>query len=157
MNAVVLVVRQRVARHWRVLVVAGVLLGIGFGLCLASLAAARRTASAYDRILTRADAPDAAVSLSQGPETGERSLQAVKGITRQRVLAGFVGSADGIEPALTSALLAPIRDAFPLELPTMQAGRLPRPDAPDEVFVEAGVAERGGLEVGDRVHFHFAQ
>jgi len=157
MSAVVLVAQRRLARHWRALVVAGVLLGLGFGLCLASLAAARRTSSAYDRILTHADAPDAAVSLSGRPEAGERALRAIDGITRQRVYAGFVGSADGIPRALTTALLAPIRDAFPLELPTLQAGRLPRPSAPDEVFVNADTAARGGLRVGDRVHFQLSQ
>ena len=157
MNAIVLVAQRRLARHWRALVVAGLLLGVAFGLCLASLAAARRTASAYDRILAGADAPDAGVALSTGPEAGGQALRAVDGITRQRVYAGFLGSADGIEPVVTTALLAPIRDAFPLELPTMQAGRLPRPDAPDEVFVNAGAAARGGLRVGDRVHFDFSQ
>jgi hypothetical protein len=157
MSAIVLVAQRRLARHWRALVVAGVLLGLGFGLCLASLAAARGTSSAYDRILTHADAPDAAVSLSEGPEAGERALRAIDGITRQRVYAGFLGSANGIPRALTAALLAPTRDAFPLELPTIAAGRLPHPDAPGEAFVNTGVAERGGLRVGDRVHFQFAQ
>src|SRR5262245_37136940 len=157
MNAVALVARGRLGRHWRALVVAGLLLGLGFGLCLASLAAARRTSSAYDRILTHADAPDAAVSLSAGPEAGEQALRAIDGITRQRVYAGFVGSADGVPRALTTALLAPTRDAFPLDLPTLQAGRLPRPNAPDEVFVNADTAKRGGLEVGDHVHFRLAQ
>src|SRR6476646_6580886 len=126
MNAVVLVVRQRVARHWRVLVVAGVLLGIGVGLCLASLAAARRTASAYDRILARADAPDATVNLSQGPDAGSEALRGV---------AGFIGTADGVDRVVTTALLAPIHDAFPIEQPTLEAGRLPRPDASDEAFI----------------------
>jgi hypothetical protein len=157
MSAVGLVAHQRLARHWRSLVVAGVLLGIGFGLCFASLAAARRTSSAYDRILTHADAPDAAVSLSAGPEAGQRALHAIHGITRQRVFAGFIGSADGIPRALTTALLAPTRDAFPLELPTMHAGRLPRPNAPDEVFVNTDTAARAGLRVGDRVRFRLLQ
>ncbi len=157
MSAVTLVARQRIARHWRVLVVAGVLLGIGFGLCLASLAAARRTASAYDRILARADAPDATVNLSQGPEAGSQALRGIDGIIRQRVYAGFIGTADGIDRVVTTALLAPIRDAFPIEHPTLQAGRLPRPDAPDEVFINTGAAERAGLRVGDRVHFRLSQ
>ena len=132
MGAVRLVARWRLARHWRVLAAAGVLLGLGFGLCLASFAVARRTSSAYDRILTAADAPDAAVTLDAGaggptPEEGERSLRSIDGIERQRVYAGFLGRADGVEPALVTALLAPIRDPFPLETPRLDAGRLPRP------------------------------
>src|SRR5215831_13551919 len=74
MSAVALIAQRRLARHWRALVVAGVLLGLVFGLCLASRAAARRTSSAYDRILTHADAPDAAVNLSERPEAGARAL-----------------------------------------------------------------------------------
>jgi len=157
MSAIALVARQRVARNWRALVVAGVLLGIGFGLCLASLAAARSTASAYDRILARADAPDAAVNLSQGPDAGSEALRGIDGIIRQRVYGGFIGTADGIDRVVTTALLAPVRDAFPIEHPTLQAGRLPRPDAPDEAFVNIGAAERGGLHVGDRVHFRLSR
>ena len=42
MGAVVLVVRRRLARRWRALTVVGLLLGIGFGVSLASFGAARR-------------------------------------------------------------------------------------------------------------------
>ena len=62
MGAVWLLARRRLALDWRGLVASGILLGLGFGLCLASIAAARKTASAYDRILVAADAPDAAVA-----------------------------------------------------------------------------------------------
>ena len=112
MGAVRSVARWRLARHWRALAASGVLLGLGFGLCLASFAVARRTSSAYDRILTAADAPDAAVTLDAGgggggggptPEAGERSLRSIDGIERQRVYAGFLGGADGVEPAAVTA------------------------------------------------------
>jgi len=155
MGAVAFVAQRRTARHWRALAAAGVLLGLGFGLCLASLAAARRTSSAYDRILARADAPDAAVALGQPPEQSERSLRAIDGITKQRVYAGFVGTADGVDRILTTALLAPIDDAFPIERPTLQAGRLPHPDAAEEAVVNSSAAARSGVEVGERLHFRF--
>ena len=132
---------------------AGLLLGLGFGLSLASFAAARRTASAYDRILVEADAPDAAVTLGQPPEESEQSLDAIEGITDQRVYAGFVGAADGVDPTVSTGLIAPIRDRFPIELPQLRAGRLPDADAPDEALVNSGAADRGGLEVGQRLHF----
>ena len=155
MRVVGFVAQRRLARHWRALLAAGVLLGLGFGLCLSSFAAARSTASAYHRILAAADAPDAAVALGQSPEQSERSLRSIKGIIGQRVYAGFLGTADGVDHVLTTALLAPIHDRFPIELPQLQAGRLPHPDAPDEVIVNRGAAERGHLEVGQRLHFHF--
>ena len=87
------------------------------------------------------------------PEAGERSLAPIAGITDQRVYAGFVGAADGLDRALATALIAPIRDRFPLERPQLQGGRLPDPDAPDEVIVNASAAARGDLQVGQRLHF----
>jgi hypothetical protein len=159
MGAVAFVTRRRLARHWLALTAAGVLLGLGFGLCLASFAAARRTASAYDRILVRADAPDAAIAFGTSPgrtpEQSERSLRSIIGITGQRVYAGFLGSADGVDPILATALLAPIRDRFPIELPQLQRGRLPRAGAPDEALVNSSAAARGGLAVGQRLRFRF--
>src|SRR5262245_62627893 len=96
MGAVAVVARQRFARRWRGLLGAGVLLGVGFGLCMASVAAARVTASAYGRILTAADAPDAAVAVGGSPETAFLRLRAIDGITEQRMYAGFLGRADEI-------------------------------------------------------------
>ena len=156
MGAVVTVVRQRFARHWLALVAAGVVLGLGFGLCFASFAAARRTDSAYERILAAADAPDAAVSLSGPPEDPTRALQGVEVVEDVRVYVGFGGSADGIDRVATSGLLASAQDRFPLELPAMVEGRLPDPDAPGEAFITARGAERGGIAVGDRLDFRIA-
>ena len=153
MGAVAFVAQSRMARHWRALAAAGVLLGLGFGLSLASFAAARQTSSAYDRILAAADAPDAAITLGQPPEEAEQSLRAIDGITAQRIYAGFLGSADGVDPIVTTALLAPIRDRFPIELPKLRAGRLPHPDAPDEALINSSAADRGGIKVGQRLHF----
>src|SRR5262249_13984888 len=76
-------------------------------------------------------------------------------ITRQRVYAGFVGSAAGVDRTLTTALLAPIHDPFPIERPTLQTGRLPNPDAADEAIVNRSAAARGDIKVGDRLHFRF--
>ena len=153
MAAVWLVARRRLAVHWRGLVAAGILLGVGFGLCLASVAAARRTSSAYERILAALDAPDAAVAHGSSLDSATKSLRTIAGITRQRVYAGFLGVADGVDPALISGLLAPAGNVFPLELPVLRAGRLPDPDAPDEAFVNDTVAKGADLDLGDRLTF----
>ncbi|HKY16584.1 MAG TPA: FtsX-like permease family protein [Microthrixaceae bacterium] len=155
LGAVGLVVQRRIARHWLMLTLAGVLLGIGFGLCLASFAAARRTQTAYDRILVAADAPDAAVQLGSEPEEAERVLDRLDAITRQRAYVGWVGVAEGVPAIATAAMIAPIHSEFPVELPTVHEGRLPAPDSTDEVFVAASAAEAGDLRVGQRLHFHF--
>ena len=154
MRAVALVIRRRLATRWRAIVVVGVVLGLGFGLSCASFASARRTESAYDRILLHADAPDAAVALGPDPIQAEKALQTIDGIDTQRVYAGFTGRAEGVDGLFSTGLLAPIHDRFPVDLPTLADGRLPDPDAPDEVFVTSGAAERGDLKVGQRLRFH---
>ena len=154
MGAVSSVARRRLTVRWQALVAAGLLLGLGFGVCLASLAAARSTSSAYERILAAADAPDAAVAHGAAPEESEQSLGTIEGITRQQVYAGFRGVAEGVDPALTGAMLAPVHDDFPLERPVMRDGRLPNPDRVDEVFVNGTAASGAGLEVGQRLTFH---
>ncbi len=82
-------------------------------------------------------------------------LGAAGGVTDQRIYAGYVGTADGVDPVLTTALIAPAQDRFPLELPTMVAGHLPDPRAADQVFVNSAAAKQGGLRVGQRLHFRF--
>ena len=153
MRAVMLVAKARLARGGLALVAVSVLLGIGFGLSFASIVAARRTASAYDRILAASDAPDAAIQHGLPPDVSELSLRTIDGIVDQRVYVGFVGNATGVDPALTRALLAPTDNHFPLELPVVHEGRLPNADAPDEVFVDAEVADAENLRVGQHVEF----
>jgi putative ABC transport system permease protein len=130
-TAVGFVTGRRLARQWPAIVAGGVVLGITFGLCLASLAAARRTASAYDRVLAAADAPDAAVSIGEASPSALRSLAAIDGVTRTRAYAGFLGSAVGYDRALATALIAPVQEAI----------------------VNTGTAASGNLEVGQHLDF----
>jgi len=112
MAAVVQVLGLRLRVRWRALIVVGVVLGIGFGLSLASFAAARRTGSAYDRALREADAEDATISHNLPPDEADRTFSQVEGIVRTRTAVGFVGFFDGVDPALpagSSARLAPAR------------------------------------------------
>ncbi len=67
--------------------------------------------------------------------------------------AGFLGAAEGVDRALATALIAPIHDRFPIEVPQLHGGRLPDPDAPDETVVNAAAAARGGLHVGQTLRF----
>ena len=87
------------------------------------------------------------------PEQVASVIGGIEGVTAQRNSVGFVGEIDGVDPARSRALLAPTGDEFPIERPQLRAGRLPDPDAPDEVFVNATVADGAGLEVGRRLVF----
>jgi ABC-type lipoprotein release transport system permease subunit len=87
------------------------------------------------------------------PDDGAARLASIDGITGQRGYVGFLGTADGVDPVLTTGLLAATGDRYALETPVLQAGRLPRPGAADEVLINTGTAERAGLEVGDPLRF----
>ena len=153
MRSVVFVAGLRLRRRWLAALVAGLLLGVGFGVCFASVAAARRTDSAYDRILDAANAPDAAVAHGPDLDSAQADLSGVKGVTSQRYYAGMLGGADGIDPALTRGLLVPRGDAFPLERPALLTGRLPNPNADTEIFVNRTFADNAGLRIGQRLDF----
>lgn len=151
MGAVLRLTRRRLASRWRPLLASGLLLGLGFGLCLASLTVARRTASAYDRVLVAFDAEDGTLSHGLSPQEAGAVLDEVDGITDHRAQVGFIGSIAGVDPALTRGLLASTDDEFVIELPRLSAGRLPDPDRADEVFVNSFLAREADLEVGDRI------
>lgn len=151
MGAALHVARSRMGRRGLALAVAGALLGVGFGVSFAGFSTARRTASAYDRMLAEADAEDATASHQGTPAEVATVLDRIDAITAHRYQAGFVGSIEGVDPALTGALLASVDDQFVAELPRLSAGRLPDPGRSEEVFVNDYLAHRGHLAVGDRI------
>ena len=64
MGAVAFAFRGRFTRRWRSWVGLGLLLGVGFGIALSTLASARHTASSYSRIAHAAHTPDATTNLA---------------------------------------------------------------------------------------------
>ena len=149
-------VSHRLRRGLAALIGGGVVLGLALGLALASFAAARDTASAYGRVLDAADAETAVVAHDLPPEEAAAILDAQPAIARHRYQGGFLAFIEEADPALTGGVLAPAGDEFPLELPTLEAGRLPDPDRADEVFINSVLADATGFQVGQdltlRVH-----
>ena len=127
------------------------MLGLVLGLALASFAAARDTASAYGRVLDAADAETAVVA-HNSPDEAAAILDTQPAIARHRYQGGFLAFIEEVDPALTGGVLAPAGDEFPLELPTLEAGRLPDPDRADEVFINSVLADATGFEVGAGPH-----
>ena len=144
-------VSHRLRRGLLSLLGAGVVLGITLGLALASFASARDTASAYGRVLEAADAETAVVGHDLTPEEAAAILDAQPAIARHRYQGGFLAFIEDIDPALTGGVLASADEAFALELPTLEAGRLPDPSRADEVFVNSVIADGAGIEVGDEL------
>ena len=126
-------------------------LGLALGLALASFAAARDTASSYGRVLDAADAETAAVAHDLSPEEAAAVLNAQPAIARHRYQGGYIAFVEGVDPALTGGVLVPAGDEFPLELPTLEAGRLPHPDRADEVFVNSVLADAADIRVGQEL------
>ncbi|MET0628246.1 MAG: ABC transporter permease [Acidimicrobiia bacterium] len=151
MSAVVDLVRRRLARRAGAWIAVGLLLGAGFGLSLAAFNTARRTSSAYDRILVAADAPDAAISHSLPTAEADAQFGDLDGVVGQRHYTGYVGAFDGIDTPLTVSFLVPEQPRFPIERPTLREGRLPDPNRAHEVIVNSYFADRTGIEVGDRL------
>ena len=141
-------VSHRLRRGFAALLGGGLVLGLTLGLALASFAAARDTASAYGRVLEGADAETATVAHNMEPDEAAAILDEQPAIARHRYQGGYVAFVEGVDPALTGGVLAPAGDEFPLELPTLEAGRLPDPDRADEVFINTVLADAAHLQVG---------
>ncbi len=141
----------RLRLRWRVLLVAGVVIGIGFGVSLTSFAAARTTASAYARILAAADAADATISHDLSAADADALFGQIPEIRTMRHAVGFVGFLEGIDPELTRVFLASADGTFPSENPKVTSGRLPDQTAADEIFVNRFLAHRAGISVGERL------
>ena len=151
MGPVAFAFRGRLARRWRSWVGIGVLLGIGFGIALATLASARHTASSYQRIVEAARAPDASTDYSEPTGGIEPRFAGLRGVESFRSAVGFIGSIEGVDRAFSRVMMAPWGDYFPIELPQVRDGRLPDPSTRNEIFVNAYLADHAELAVGDEI------
>jgi ABC-type lipoprotein release transport system permease subunit len=149
MAAVWLLVRCDLRRRWRSLVVVALLVGVVGAVVLTAVAGARRTDSAYPRLLEALDASDASVEVS--PEYFDE----IAGLPRVEAVAPasfFFVAPEGLEgeDILT---LAAIDDRFNrvVDRPILLEGRRPLPDRADEVLVNEETADRLGLEAGDQL------
>jgi len=160
--------RTMLRRNRRAVVAIGLLVGLAAGVGLWSLAAARRTASAFPRYLESAQASDVAVDFFPAAEAADFGLPDVLAINeRAAAIAGV--DADAAYLAMESMVLRGVSaedpNADPTDFPefvgsldgryTSQdrvaviSGRLPAAEALDEVLVNAIMAEGRSLHVGD--------
>ncbi len=141
--------RADLARRWRWLVALGVIAGLTGGLALAALAGARRTTSAFPRLIEVTRSADAVVFPSQvGVYDADWSrLEAQPYLTDLARWNLSFGAVDG-EPGL---LFIPSDERWLDEVdhPVIIEGRLFDPSADDEVVVD----ENAGLAVGDTFTF----
>ena len=150
MGGLGLLVRAETRRRWLALVLIGLLVG-GVGAAVtASVAGARRSETAYDRLAERTGQPDATLVSFVDPGFLEEviSLPEVETVWRMR---GVVGRGLDLPTVnFLSVVAGPPRPDGLFE-PLVEEGRLPADDAVGEVAVSQGLADAADVSVGDRV------
>jgi hypothetical protein len=153
--------RLLLQRRLRAVLAVGLLCGVLVGVGLWGLAAARRTASTYERYLDATESSDVSLNVN----TAERalSLDQVAAISAAAAdLPGVVGHASyvGLESMIfardaesaqsTPEFVGSIDGRFlEQDRVALVEGRLPHPEREHEVLVNQVAADRYGMEVGD--------
>jgi len=139
-------------RRWATLALV-LLVGVAGGAVMAAVAGARRTDTAIDRFVAYNRPEELEVLVNDAsalpkvaslPQVATWSEATYMMLSPTRTGAGF-GTLNAFG-AVDGAFLTGIRR------PPMVAGRLPRPDEADEVFVDASEARDRHLRVGSRLH-----
>ncbi|HEX7276948.1 MAG TPA: hypothetical protein VF244_06195, partial [Acidimicrobiales bacterium] len=145
-------------RRWRALVVLGLLAGVTAGLATASVAGARRTGSAWERLREETGASDAIVFASQvgiydDEELAYDTLAALPYVEAS----GAFGLAYATDGAIFMASYGEWLTT--VDRPRIIHGRAPRPDDPTEVVLSApGPSGQGPptpLALGDDITMSF--
>ena len=134
-------------RRWRGLLLLALVVGVASGAVLAVAAAARRTDTAYDRLAETTLRYDVTVQDdSDGFPTLEpiADLPGVIAYDRIGLVYGFV---DGEQILIAGGTEGDF--GYRMDRPDLSDGRLPEPDADDEIIINELSAETFGLDVGD--------
>ena len=148
MGALAALARVELRRSWRAVLVVGFVAGLVGGGVLCALAGARRTDSAFDRLVERTDFWDIELTLFDPGEGVIDRIRAEPGVAESWAGTLAVGrdlrELEGVAFfPVTSSAEAPLVDRI------IVAGRAPDPDAVDEVLVAERVAALAGIRLGD--------
>lgn len=157
-----LALAQAEIRHrWRGVAAVGLVLGIGFAAVLAAAAGARRTQTAFPRMLVATGASQLLVSSGDEDQTARhrfyRRVAALDGVERMGIIAGIglipirVPKGAGTEVESCANLSVDGVFGYAIDRPNVLDGRPPRPDRSDEVLVTKSYADTFGVRVGDRL------
>ena len=145
-GATAAVARSQLRRLWRSLVAIGLVGGLLAGVAIATAAGARRTSTAYDRLLVASDFPDASVQLIEPPPGLVDEVVAAPSVERAVPALFAVGRWDGRR----DVVLLPVQAGpEPIARPVVVRGRAADPGSIDEVVVSEALSESVGLDVGD--------
>ena len=150
-----------IRRRWRGAAAVGLLFGIGFAAVLAAAAGARRTETAFPRMLEATGATEVLVS-SINPDQASRRrfyerVATLDGVEQIGLLAGVgliptgVPKGGGTEIASCANLSLDGLFAYEVDRPNVLRGRMPHRDRNDEVLVTDRYADTFGVRIGDRL------
>ncbi|MET0627455.1 MAG: ABC transporter permease [Acidimicrobiia bacterium] len=149
-------IRRRVAG----MIVVALLIGLAGAVTVAAFAGARRTATAYPRLLDQAHALDVLVAPDFGETVSAKELAKLPGVRLAGDAYGFgiaSWSGRGERPddllGLGALGFTAATAKIEAEAPRMTEGRLPRVDRPYEMVVNEATAATLGLHVGTRATF----
>ncbi len=142
------------ARRWGWLALA-VMLGVFGGAVVAVAAGARRTESAYPRMLAASNAMDAIVFdfAYTGSATDLDAVAELPEVSDWQRYDGFTGFADDL--AHGSDFVSVVAGSGRLSRPKVLRGRLPEPSAIDEVAMSRFNLDRFGAELGATITVNF--
>jgi hypothetical protein len=150
--------RADLRARWAALLALTILVGLAGGAALTAFAGARRTATAYDRLVRETEAWDLLVNPDSGSESAldDRAVARLPQVAAAgRVDGLFVGPADfgslGEFFDFAIVLVSDGRAGYRFARPRLEAGRMPRADRPDEALVSPVLARQRDLHVGDRL------
>lgn len=150
--------RAEFGRRWAAWIAVIVLVGVVGGLVLGSLAGARRTHSAYGRLVADTEAWDVLVNPNLGTESAldPDAVASLPEVSRAGAVEGVAAVlvADG-EPTLGSGplVLAAADETVLVDFARLAVdeGVLFDPSDPTQVMVDRTVADRYGMRAGDRI------
>ena len=148
--------RASLRAGWRPLVGLALLIGVAGGALLTGVEASRRTETAFDRMLIATNAWDVLVNPDDGTESTLTSetvaalpmVEQAGRVDGVFLAPGHVDSYDELEDGFIVFASDGVA-GFDLGRPARIEGRLPDPDAVNEVFLSTRAAELEGLGVGD--------
>ncbi|HKY13721.1 MAG TPA: FtsX-like permease family protein [Microthrixaceae bacterium] len=142
-----LLARATLRRRWRSLIAAGLLAGFVGGGLLVAVTVARRTSTAFDRLVEATRLEDVRVFSFFGRADAE-AVTELPQVEESWIGTAIVSRLRGDQLQYVSMLAGPERPAD-LYRPRLLEGRRADPDAFDEVVADAALVEHAGLEVGD--------
>jgi ABC-type lipoprotein release transport system permease subunit len=146
--------RAEMRRAWRLLLTLSVLAGVMLGVALAATQVARRTSTAYDRLVETTGTPDAVVLVLGGTRDAGAVARLPQVESSWTTAAGVARVDRG--PLTYLGVFAPTGPPPPgLFTPVYVDGHAPDPDSATDLVVSERLARDLDLHVGDRLPLSF--